>query len=301
MNGGIAVNLLVKEGVLEEQPRGANFSYILNDQKRFRITEYKVLLNQPNGSFVKCMKLLHNGKIELFYLVEGYATLAAMLSKLDSDQFVTVIGNLLAGVIDIKNNGFLSCMNIDGSFEHIYVDQRTLKVKLIYLPLNKQEHSDAALFETAIREKLIQAIERSPNLSGADLSSLTADLQNGRLSLEAIYSRLGEKGADQQALSTGEMKLVGLNTPTKLELIITKPEFTIGKKAGNDGIIGFNPMVSRVHCRISKIGSRFLISDLKSANGTYVNGVRLKPNSASLLNNGDVVRLADSEFRVVIA
>ena len=310
---GVFMNLLIENGTIEEIECGANFAYVLKDNSTFLSTEYKVLQSQTNSSFIKCMKMLYNGNIELYYLVNAYKPLSTLLSRLDPDHFVTIIGNLLAGIIDVKNNGFLSCHNIDSSFEHVYVDSNTFKVGLVYLPLNKHEYSDTSSFENALRTNLVRVINGISSLSSPKTTQLSADLQNGMLSIEDVYSKLGGKGVPVQRSKQspgnkdsnsppahGPMKLVALNASTRVEIQITKPEFTIGKKETNDGVINFNKMVSRFHCKVSNNGQQFMISDLQSANGTFVNGVRLQPNNPSPVKNGDVVRLANSDFQVVI-
>ncbi len=102
--------------------------------------------------------------------------------------------------------------------------------------------------------------------------------------------------------SDGEstMVLIAMNAPSRVEIPITKSEFRIGKKSDNDGIVDFNKMISRQHCIISKKGDQYVICDLQSANGTFVNGERLSAGKTYLLKNGDVVRLANSDFQVVI-
>ena len=67
-----------------------------------------------------------------------------------------------------------------------------------------------------------------------------------------------------------------------------------------DGVIDFNKMISRSHCRINKRGGQYTITDLQSANGTYVNKVKLQPNQPHPISNGDVIRLANSDFQVNI-
>lgn len=44
----------------------------------------------------------------------------------------------------------------------------------------------------------------------------------------------------------------------------------------------------------------YTITDLQSANGTYVNKIRLQPNQPYPINNGDIIRLANSDFQVSI-
>ena len=307
------MNLLIENGVINELECGSNFAYILNDNTSFLSTEYKVLQSQTNSSFIKCMKMLYNGKIELYYLVNSFKPLSSLLPQLDPDHFITIAGNVLAGIIDVKNNGFLTCNNIDSSFEHIFVDSNTFKVGLVYLPLNKHEYGDVSSFENALRTNLVRVISGISALTSPRTTQLGADLQNGMLSIEDIYSKLGSKGPAIPGnklrtekndrvlpLAHGGMKLVALNAPTRVEIQITKPDFTIGKKETNDGIISFNKMISRYHCKVTNNGQQYSIIDLQSANGTFVNGVKLQPNIPSPVKNGDVVRLANSDFQVVI-
>ena len=56
------MNPLIECGVITEKQSGVNFMYVLNDNKDFLITEYKVLQNQSDSNFIPCMKILYNGK-----------------------------------------------------------------------------------------------------------------------------------------------------------------------------------------------------------------------------------------------
>lgn len=69
-----------------------------------------------------------------------------------------------------------------------------------------------------------------------------------------------------------------MNVPGYFEILIDREETLLGKKRELvDAVIPFNNMISRKHCRISRIDGEFYISDEGSANGTYVNRVRLAP------------------------
>lgn len=64
------------------------------------------------------------------------------------------------------------------------------------------------------------------------------------------------------------------------------------------GIVLAHPAVSRRHARVSISGSSFVLEDLKSANGTYVNNKRVEKAN---LKAGDVVRFgADPTCSYVI-
>ncbi|MGH2485674.1 MAG: FHA domain-containing protein, partial [Ktedonobacterales bacterium] len=51
----------------------------------------------------------------------------------------------------------------------------------------------------------------------------------------------------------------------------------------------YNETVSRIHALITHAGGRFEIEDLRSANGTVLNGQKLIPGQRYPLQNGDMV------------
>ena len=58
-------------------------------------------------------------------------------------------------------------------------------------------------------------------------------------------------------------------------------------------------MISRKHCRITNQTGIYYINDEGSANGTFVNGVRLNPGQKVQINRGDIIRMADSDFQII--
>jgi len=67
---------------------------------------------------------------------------------------------------------------------------------------------------------------------------------------------------------------------------------TIGRTNGNDLIIS-GRTVSRRHARLWFEGGRWYLADMQSANGTLVNNMRLQPNQAVPLNDGDIINFGD--------
>ncbi len=307
------MNSLVEKNIITEMTCGSNFAYILSDNSTFLSTEYKVLQSQTSSSFVKCMKMLYNGKIQLYYLTSAYKPLTVLFPSLDVDRFLTITANLLADIIEVKSNGFLSCQNLDISFEHIFVDPSTYKVSLVYLPMNRRMFEDASIFENELRTSLVKLISGLSSLSSPKTIQLSSDLSNGALSLEDLYNRIKGGSTPVKPVppvdpapipgnqSTGVVRVISLNAPTRIEISVTKDEFVLGKKVGQvDGVISFNDKISRVHCKINRNGSYYTITDLHSANGTYVNHVRLQPDVAQPIKNGDVIRLANSDFQIIM-
>ena len=304
------MNSLVQKGLLEEMACGSNFSYVLNDNSLFLTTEYKVLQSQGSNSLLKCMKMKYNGKIQLFYIINSNKPLMSILSNISPENFMTIVSNLFSAVLAVKNNGFLSCENIDISFEHIFVDTNTYKVNLVYVPVEKGMFDDYASFESELRTTLIKSISTFPTFSTSALFKLQADLSDGTKTLEDVYNGMSKVKSVYKKTSSGSIRksildqtarLVAMSAPTHTEFVIDKDSFLIGRNSSSvDGVVTFNGMVSKVHCRIDKYRSKYALTDLKSANGTYINKTKLEPNKPYYIKNGDIIRLANSDFQFVV-
>lgn len=80
---------------------------------------------------------------------------------------------------------------------------------------------------------------------------------------------------------------------------ITKEAFVIGKNAGmSDFVVPDNPSVSRKHVMIRHSPDGRFVTDLGSANGTFVNDRRLRQGDYIRIRQGDEIRLADEVFVV---
>jgi len=59
-----------------------------------------------------------------------------------------------------------------------------------------------------------------------------------------------------------------------------------------------DPSVSRQHCAFRRRGDRWLVTDLGSRNGTYVNSTQLEADSPTPIADGDLVRIGVYSFRL---
>lgn len=303
---------LKDNGVISEIQCGNNFEYILGDNSYFVNTDYKVLQSQNDGIFVRCMRMTRNGQMSLYYAIDEYRPMSSMFMGISADKLINVVINLFASVIEVRNNGFLACQCIDLSWDKIFVDQNTLKVKLVYLPLSIKTFDSYAEFESELRTGIVQLINKIFMDTNERLNQFVLDLCNGSLSLEDVYNKSRNMGGPpiikqetsapvtQTPIQSDRIKLVTMNTSVHLELEIDADNVLIGKKQELvDKVISFNKMISRKHCRISCINGLYYVNDEESANGTYVNGLRLNPGQKCQINRGDVIRLADTDFQVV--
>jgi hypothetical protein len=92
--------------------------------------------------------------------------------------------------------------------------------------------------------------------------------------------------------------------------ISDRTDFTLGRVSENQPIMpdldlsaykAYDNGVSRLHAVIRQNSGNTAIMDLGSANGTYINGVRIVPNVEQPLHHGDVVALGKLKMQVVLS
>src|SRR5207247_2283893 len=86
----------------------------------------------------------------------------------------------------------------------------------------------------------------------------------------AIVQGVADSGGDDPAF-VGRRMIVG-RTP-----------FRIGRNSESDFVLSFDPAVSNVHAEIDSTEQGWVIRDLDSANGTFLNGRRLVPRQDETL------------------
>lgn len=301
---------LKDSGVIQEIKCGNNFGYVLKDSKSFVVTDYKVLQSQTNGIFVSCMKMMYNGKVELYYMTDEFRPMSTMFAGITSDILINIVVNMFGSVVEVRNNGFLSSQNIDVSWDKIFVDPSTLKVKLVYLPVNVKVFDSHAQFQSELRSSLVKLISKVISDPNDRLEKFVSDLTNGSMPIEDIYNKY--KGVEMAPLkktdkiqnvkngAIGPLKLVAMNAPEYFEVIFDRNKTVLGKKQELvDVAITFNKMISRKHCSVTCNGDSYFITDEGSANGTYVNRVRLAPYQPAMIKRGDIIRMANSDFQIV--
>jgi two-component system cell cycle response regulator len=104
---------------------------------------------------------------------------------------------------------------------------------------------------------------------------------------------------EMQVPTTGEDCLVVIYTAVQTELgrryVLNDSVMTIGRGASNHIVVS-SDAVSRQHAQLERRGTDFVVSDLNSTNGTFINNERKRPSS-SRLNRGDQLRVGDTVFK----
>lgn len=134
-------------------------------------------------------------------------------------------------------------------------------------------------------------LARKERLKHLDIVTLgrRADLIFVRRSVDvARQTRRGIQAARLEVLD-------GLEAGTRRE--IPRGSVTIGRANGNN-IVADSQLVSKVHARIERGGLQMLLTDLQSANGTFVNDEKI---DSRILKDGDVISVGHARsYRVRI-
>lgn len=98
----------------------------------------------------------------------------------------------------------------------------------------------------------------------------------------------------------GEIHLAAANGDSRV-VLIESPRFTIGRGAENSLCVQAT-VVSRSHAELIRVGANYLLRDLGSTNGSFVNGDRV---TERMLNDGDTLRFGsggpEMTFRLIEA
>lgn len=79
------------------------------------------------------------------------------------------------------------------------------------------------------------------------------------------------------------------------ELMLNRPELIVGRAEGCDIPLFGDAKAEKQHARISRRGDRFVLEDLDSPGGTFLNGRRIE--SAEPLRAGDLIEIGRSALR----
>ncbi|GAB4542206.1 MAG: FHA domain-containing protein [Anaerolineales bacterium] len=88
-----------------------------------------------------------------------------------------------------------------------------------------------------------------------------------------------------------------------------KNEFTLGRVSEGQPIMpdidlsayqAYAAGVSRLHAIIKRNGDQFIYMDLGSANGSFIGGRRLAPNTEEILKHGDIVSLGKLKIQALM-
>jgi hypothetical protein len=170
--------------------------YLLPKEEQFFWIAYKVLQEQHKNGFLKCAKVLQNGKIKLIYDIEGYKSLINAVEYLTPEKFLTIIYYLVDVFKEIKNIGRIYSENTLISLERIYIDPSNLRVFLLCLPLSTQTSPDSdSICESLLKKFVSDLLFYNPKINNNDTQVIRKALLTDKdIKLEFLKDCLSNMG-----------------------------------------------------------------------------------------------------------
>jgi serine/threonine-protein kinase len=142
----------------------------------------------------------------------------------------------------------------------------------------------------AIDDVIAKALAKDPEERYSSCGELVA-------AARAALPSGAEVGAPQPASDCLRLRVTAGNADGAE--IRVDDEFRIGRQEAGDGTLGQDAEISRHHARIARSGGGFVIEDLESTNGTFVNGRRI--TGPELLSPGDRIQVGATTLIVQVS
>lgn len=310
-------NATVKEMTSEK-----NRIFVFSDTSDFKQVEYKILMGQKYNGMVPFYKCTLNGRVELLYLTEKYYKISEMFQSIEKDRVISILRQICKTIDDVRKNGFLSDECLILEMGSIYYDPATDRTRLLYLPAKQKKDQGKINTNEKLHSLINQMIETAKDGLLTLWFSDICKRKHGSLDLDYLIERLQEDNIrsffeqalrkkklrniipetnqDHVANQSVELILESVEEDEQIIFHINKNRFLIGRKQTVvDGLIpGTKPLVGRVHCSIDRRNGHFYVTSLVSMNGTFLNGKKINLDNEVLLNNDDILQLANVKFRV---
>lgn len=137
----------------------------------------------------------------------------------------------------------------------------------------------------------------SKGTEDADSSEKKVSCEETSINEEVAPEENFEENISKQETSYSYPQII--NTKTGEVYEITNAHFDIGKANDMECTLQEH-YISRRHALITTEKNTYYISDLGSTNGTFLNGGRLQRGERQKLSDGDIIKLADVEFKFFV-
>lgn len=250
---------------------------------------------------------------QIRFVINGYMDLRSFLkSDIRFDRFVQTIGQIIDALRACESHG-IRCGNLELSSDLAFYDYAQRQVRLLCWPLvSLTSSSDTAAFFVELgniytsRDR--DSVYRSQYLRFFD-SRARFDLEAFRQYLAALqkqwkeeqtggHDRGGRHGGREDIPPTVDLRPSRIRRVSTQETIeVSRYPFTLGRLTGScDYVIVGNQYVSKRHATIVLRGGKTYLRDNGSANGTFIEGRRLRPDTDAELPSGACFQIGNEDF-----
>lgn len=177
-----------------------NLTIMLKEDDFFSMTGYKVVQSQEKEGFVKCRKVTHNGKPELWYDIAPYDSLDVVLPSMTAGQLTETLSYMARILDSVEKNGFMDMANIPLELSLIFIHRKNRKPFLIYLPLQRQAgqtgHKEEGTRLAGFLSEMKQAVRNHPGVEEEMTEKLRAFMDKDVKTLAELKAVMEEKTDD---------------------------------------------------------------------------------------------------------
>lgn len=299
-----------------------HISYILGNDEHVSGLGMK-MLGQINSPVVLSIgELNYNGADKLICNTRGYECIASGAAYLSEANRLNIAIGLAKLIKTVDENTFLDREFIKVDRDNIFINPETGMPGFVILPV--ADNSTGSLRRVWLEDffgvlsflylscdevkddslkELITLLEKQILKYNQDGEHKIPDLVEILNFFLETFSEMDYRASSDKDSSFDEqreVRLVYSGRYGNFSLFVLNNKFLIGKTNDCDGKLTFNQAISRRHGEISIDEKGCFYTDLGSSNHSYLNRNLLNPNTPYQISDGDILRLADMDFRVQI-
>ncbi len=233
-----------------------------------------------------------NSMIQLVYFTDNLVPLSERAPEMSLDELRDVSKDIIEYVKTLETKVDISLENVVWDTDSIYLDEEC-QVYLICLPAVISEES----LESKIYVKRLYSVLNDIFMYNSDGDFVCRQIEAQREKNIEGWDELKE-AVDRREVDTSEMLVLrSINAPEPIVFEIPKSDFIIGSGENVDGRVELQG-VDPEHVLIGWNEISFYVRDFGSENGTYLNDVKIQPDTDVPIGSGSVLKFGDYTFNV---
>lgn len=248
-------------------------------------------------------------KMGVAALAGGFLAYAFMKSNVFYNQFgeldylKALCGLCVLGAVEI----YLARKIFDSSKKETKIKRRT---DLMPYTAIEEEPSKSASLGTepnhAITSKMTDMIQAkdlslSNPITREAYNTYETDKKDKNVLAEEFKTQVLFEERKTEVLGSKKKMILLPKDSSSMPIYLQQGKNVIGSVNQHANVLLPHSTISRGHAKIEYDVDHYCIEDLSSTNGTYLNGVRLKPNEIERLEVGDEIRFAELVYEVKFA
>lgn len=289
-------------------------SFLFHESDMFLEMGYKLLEQEKLAQQLPYKREQQDGREKMLFLLDApnLVPLKSLEGRLGNDEILDIIYELFFLIEKVEESGFMKKDCIWCRYEDIYYDTDEGRLKIALLPISGAvRYADGASWQECFESTVARLAKGLESGKAARVEQLAHLLAADSDMVEAALLEIERLGNGRSGLLVNKtpkdtrtsLRLYYSGKNVRLEFVVDDRDFIIGKSSEKaDGVVdeSISRAVSRQHCFITRLGNRFFVQDLKSANHTLVNGIMIPPYELMELENNDILSIADIDFRVTL-